>query len=134
MSALALDAGLGVLVATDAGSGSGLAWSGAAVSFALLVASLGLDSDAPTLATLAVLGLLLLLRRDARLVVAPVYGAALVVLAELARTSRELGRLELAAAGALRARLAAVSSPSPASARAPRPSPPSRSPARPAGR
>lgn len=95
-------------MATDAGSASGLAWCGVAISLALLVVSLGLGSQTPVLVGLAVLGALLLLRRDARLVLAPLYGAGLVVLAELARTCRELGRLQLVAAGAVRSRLVAV--------------------------
>jgi hypothetical protein len=95
-------------VATDAGSAAGVAWYGVAISIALLVVGLGVGVDAPVLAAVAVLGALLLLRRDARLVVAPLYGAGLVMLLELVRTCRELGHIELVADGTVRARLTTV--------------------------
>jgi hypothetical protein len=100
-----LDLALGILVATDAGSASGLAWYGVAFSVAMLAVSLGLGSSTAFQTSLGVIGLVLLLRRDDRLVLAPIYGAALLVLSELARTSHEVRRLELIGRGSIRARL-----------------------------
>jgi len=54
------------------------------------------------------LGVLLLLRRQDGLVLAPLYGAALLSLLELARTSLELRGLDHVERGAIRARLLTI--------------------------
>jgi len=99
---------LGALVATDAGTASGLAWAGAAFSVTMLAVSLGLGSSTALQVSVAVLGVVLLLRRDDRLMLAPLYGAALLVLSELAWTCHELRTLQLVGQGAVRARLLTI--------------------------
>jgi len=79
-----------------------------ALALALLVVGLGFDVDGPVMATIAVLGALLLLRSDLRLVVAPVYGAGLVVLLELAQTCHELRQAAFMTRGVVRRRLTAM--------------------------
>lgn len=108
MAALALIAGLTTMVATDAGAASSLAWCDVGLTVAVLGVSLVVRSEAALVASLGVAGLGLLLRVDDRLVLAPVYGALLLVTAELARTCQELGSVEGVAPRVIRARLMAA--------------------------
>jgi hypothetical protein len=81
---------LGALVATDAGDASELAWLAAGVAGALVALGSASRSSTPVHASLALLGATLLLRQDARLVLAPLYGAGLLLVDELASRSIEL--------------------------------------------
>jgi hypothetical protein len=108
LAAVTLDCALGILVATDAGAASGLASWGVVGSVAMLAVSLGAGSSAALRASVVASGLVLLLRRDDRLVLAPLYGAALLVLVELARTCHELQSMDLVSRGAVRGRLLTI--------------------------
>ncbi len=65
-------------------------------------------STAPVHSAVALLGAMLLLRQDARLGLAPVYGAGLLLVAELGARSIELGTLKSLGPGVISARAAAV--------------------------
>lgn len=99
---------LGSAVATDAGRASALAWVGTGVAALLLAAGVAARSSAPVHAAVAVLGVLLLLRHGARLLVAPLYGAGLLPVAELRTQSNELAYAGQVGAGVISARLGAV--------------------------
>jgi hypothetical protein len=96
---------LGVLVASDAGAGAGLAWVGAALGAAILALGLVAGSTVAVQASVGILGALLLLRADDRLLLAPLYGGGLLGLSELGRMSIELAGVPAVAAGAPTARL-----------------------------
>lgn len=106
--AVALDIAMGALVATDAGAAADLAWYGTAVSVVILVIGLVAASSSTVQSSIALLGALLLLRHQDRLVLAPLYGACLLALGELGQRSLELRGLERVGSGVVRARLAAV--------------------------
>ena len=72
---------------------------------AILAIGLGLGSSTALQVPVALLGVLLLLRTDDRLVLAPLYGAALLILVELGWMSLELRALKLVDRRAIRARL-----------------------------
>jgi hypothetical protein len=103
-----IEAALAMLVLGDAGSASGLVWYGAGLAVALLATSLAGGWDAPLHVSVAILGLILLARADQRLTLAPIYGAALLTVSELARTCHELGPLDSVTPAAIRARLLTV--------------------------
>jgi hypothetical protein len=96
---------LGVLVATDAGEGAGLAWSGTGLTLGVLVLGLVTGSTAAVQISIVILGSVLLLRVDNRLLLAPLYGGGLLVVSELGQSSIELARVSRFAAGAVAARL-----------------------------
>lgn len=75
---------------------------------ATLAVGLGAGSSAALRASVAGLGLTLLLRRDDRLVLAPLYGGALLVLIESARTCHELRRMDLVGRGVVGGRLLTI--------------------------
>lgn len=105
---VAIEVVLAAAVVIDAGSAAGLVWYGAGIAVALAAISLASASPSPLHVSLAVLGLLILARADDRLVLAPVYGAGLLAVSELARTCHELSRVDHVDAEALRARLLTV--------------------------
>jgi len=77
-------------VITNAGAANQLAWLGAGTAAMLLAAGMVAQSPAPVHAAVAVLGLMFLLRHDARLLLAPVYGAGLLLMEDLAVRTIEL--------------------------------------------
>ncbi|MGH2894974.1 MAG: hypothetical protein ACRDPM_17155, partial [Solirubrobacteraceae bacterium] len=105
---MAIEVVLALLVLIDAGSAAGLVWYGAGIAIALGAISLASGSQSPLHASLAVLGLLILARADNRLVLAPVYGAGLLAVSELARTCHQLAGVDHVDPNALRARLLTV--------------------------
>lgn len=108
LAAIALAVGLGALSATDAHSAAGLAWVGTAVAVVVLAAALVVASSAGIAVSLAVLAALLLLRQQDRLVVAPLYGACLLLVGELAQRSLELRGQDHIGPGVIGSRLAAM--------------------------
>jgi hypothetical protein len=90
LAAIVLAAGLGVLDATDARAASGLAWYGALVSVVILAAALAAGTSAGIQLSLVPLAALLLLRHHDRLLLAPIYGACLLLVSELGQRSIEL--------------------------------------------
>ena len=81
---------MGAVSATDAGSAAAFAWYGTVAAVALLSAALLLASASGVEVSLLLLAVLLLLRHDDRLLLAPVYGACLLIVGELAQRSIEL--------------------------------------------
>lgn len=95
-------------MATDARAAADLAWSGTAISVVLLTAGLVMASPSAVQSAVAVLAVLLLLRHEDRLVMAPLYGACLLLVGELAQRSLELRWQARVGSGAISARVAAV--------------------------
>lgn len=108
MAAAALEVGLGVLVAVDAGTSDALAWFGTAIAVIILALGLIATWSSAVPCSVGLLAVLLLLRQEDRLLLAPVYGACLLLAAELAQRSAELRRLALIGSGANGARVAAI--------------------------
>jgi hypothetical protein len=108
LAALVRLAGLSALVGLDAGSASELAWLGAAAAAVLLV--VGMAGGAPGLVHLAValLGAIFLLRQNTRLLVAPLYGAGLLLIEDLAVQAVDLRAVGWIAAEAIGARTTAT--------------------------
>ena len=105
---MAIEAALSLLVISDAGSASWLAWYAAGGAVALLAIGLAGGWDTPLHASLALLGLALLARANERLALAPIYGAALLAVSELARTCGELRPMDRVSPAAVRTRLLTV--------------------------
>jgi hypothetical protein len=105
---VAIEVALALVVVAGAGSAVGLVWYGAGIAVALATISLASGAKPPLHASLAVLGLLILARADDRLVLAPVYGASLLAVSELARICHELSGVDHVEPHALRARLLTV--------------------------
>lgn len=99
---------LGALVATDAGASSKLAWVGAGVGGFLVALGTAARSSTPVHFGVALLGAMLLLRQDARLVLASLYGAGLLLVAELGWRSIELAGVRAIGPRVISARAAAV--------------------------
>ena len=85
-----LACGLGVLCASDAGASGVLAWYGTAAAVVTLAVALAVGAPAGVQASLVPLAAVLLLRHDERLLLAPLYGACLLVVGELGQRSIEL--------------------------------------------
>jgi hypothetical protein len=77
-------------VISDAGSVSQLAWLGAGLAALFLAVGLVGGSVTAVHAAIALLGTIFLLRQDARLLLAPAYGAGLLLIDDLAAQSIEL--------------------------------------------
>lgn len=107
-TALVLIAALGAIVAGDAGRSTTLAWTGAGLAALLLVYGLAAKSTAPVQCGVAVLGAILLLRQTDRLLLAPLYGAGLLLVAELGARSIELSAVSRVDARAIATRLGAL--------------------------
>lgn len=93
VAAIALLVALAALVVTDAGSATELAWLGAGFAAVLLVAGMVAGSLAAVHAGIVVLGTIFLLRQDSRMLLAPLYGAGLLLVADLCAQTIELSEL-----------------------------------------
>ena len=82
--------GLASLVIADAGEASQLAWLGAGLAALFLAVGLVAGSVTAVHAAIALLGTIFLLRHDTRLLLAPAYGAGLLLIDDLAAQSIEL--------------------------------------------
>ncbi len=92
----------------DAGAARQLAWLGAATAALLLAAGMVAQSPAPVHAAVAVLGAIFLLRHDTRLLLAPPYGAGLLLMDDLAIRTMELSGVGRIAPEVIVARVAAT--------------------------
>jgi len=90
LAAAALLLALTALVITDAGSGRSFAWLGAGTAALLLAIGIVAQSPSPLHAAVALLAAIFLLRRDTRLLLAPAYGAGLLLMDDLAIRAMEL--------------------------------------------
>lgn len=108
MAAAALAAALGTFVATDAGASAELALIGTAVSELALALAFLVGWPGSVQCSVAVLALLFLLRQEDRIALAPVYGAGLLLVGELAQRAIELRGVQRIGPGVIAARLAAV--------------------------
>lgn len=81
---------LAALVIAEAGAASQLAWLGAGTAALLVATGMVAQSPAPVHAAVAVLGVMFLLRHDTRLLLAPLYGAGLLLMDDLAIRTMEL--------------------------------------------
>lgn len=95
---------LGALDATDAGGIADITWAATALAALLVAYGAAARASAPMHLGLALLGAMLLARQDSRLVLAPLYGAGLLLVAEFASRSGELREAGLVDAGAVVAR------------------------------
>ena len=95
-------------MATDAGASRPLAWVGTGAAAFLVTLGPGFRSPTPVHCGVALLGAMLLLRQDARLMLAPLYGAGLLLVEELAWRSIELRDIEAIGPGVITARVTAV--------------------------
>jgi len=95
-------------VITDAGAASQLAWLGVGTAALLVAVGMVAQSPAPVHAAVAVLGVIFLARHDTRLLLAPLYGAGLLLIDDLAIRTMELDGVEEIAPEALAARLGAT--------------------------
>ena len=100
-------AGLSALVVPDAGSAAELAWLAIAVAALLLAAGMLAGSPGPVHVAVALLGAMFLARHDMRLLLAPLYGAGLLVMEDLAIQTIDLKDVERTAVDAIGARTAA---------------------------
>lgn len=93
-------------MAADAHPGAaGLAWSAVALSALVLAVGLVLGSGSAVHISVGLLGVLLLLRAEDRLLLAPLYGGGLLLIDEVAMCSVELRETGLIAAGVTGSRL-----------------------------
>ena len=99
---------LATLVIADAGAASQLAWLGAGTAALLLVVGIAAQSPTPVHAAVAVLGLIFLLRHDSRLLLAPPYGAGLLLTDDLSIRTIELGGVGQIAPDVIVARVGAT--------------------------
>jgi hypothetical protein len=99
---------LAVLVIADTGAASQLAWVGAGTAALLLAAGMVSQSPAPVHAAVAVLGVVFLLRHESRLLLAPLYGAGLLLMDDLAIRTMELSGVNRIASDVIVIRLGAT--------------------------
>jgi len=99
---------LAALVLTDAGGTGQVAWLGAGLAAVLLAAGVAVESPAPVHVAVAVLGVTFLARHDTRLLLAPVYGAGLLLMDDLAIRTMELSGVSRIAPGVISARVGAT--------------------------
>lgn len=100
--------GLAALVIADSGEASQLAWLGAGVAALFLAAGVIGGSFTAVHAAIALLGTIFLLRHDTRLLLAPAYGAGLLLIDDLAAQTIELRGVSRIAPELLGARTGAV--------------------------
>lgn len=105
---MALELGLGALGALDAHAHSELAWAATAAALAALTAALLYSSSAGIQASLALLAAAFMLRDHDRLLLAPLYGACLLLVGEFSQLSFELRNRPRLAEGVVTSWLAAV--------------------------
>jgi hypothetical protein len=84
---------------------TGLVAVAAGIALGLLAVSLASAWEPMLHMSLAVLGLILLARADGRLILAPLYGAGLLAVSEVARTCQELRRVQYVGPAVIAARL-----------------------------
>jgi hypothetical protein len=99
---------LAAVVITDAGSAGGLAWLGAGLAGGSLAIGMAVESAAPVHAAVALLGAIFLLRHDTRLLLAPVYGAGLLLVDDFAIRTMELSGVGRIAPELIAARVGAI--------------------------
>jgi hypothetical protein len=99
---------LAALVIADARAASQLAWLGAGTAALLVAVGMIAESPSPVHAAVAVLGVMFLLRHDARLLLAPLYGAGLLLVDDLAMRTMELSGVSLISPDAIVARVGAT--------------------------
>jgi hypothetical protein len=99
---------LAALVIVDAGAASQLAWLAAGTAMVLVAAGMVAQSPAPVHAAVAVLGVTFLLRHDARLLLAPLYGVGLLLMDDLAIRTMELSGVDQIAPDVIAFRLGAT--------------------------
>ncbi len=99
---------LAALVTADAGPAIQLAWLGTGVALLLLTVGLVGESVTAVHAAIAVLGTMFLLRHDTRLLLAPAYGAGLLLIDDLAAQSIELSGVSRIAVAVIGARTGAA--------------------------
>lgn len=92
----------------DASGASQLAWLGAAVALVSLAVGMALGSPAAVHVAVAALGGIFLLRHDTRLLLAPVYGAGLLLMEDLAIQTIDLRGVGVVTLEALGARTASA--------------------------
>jgi hypothetical protein len=107
-AALALTVALGALAGADAGNTDGLAWLGTALAALVLSVGLAAGLTSAVHCAVALLAATFLLRQDARLLLAPLYGLGLLLVEDLAMRSIELTGVERVSRGVLAARLSVV--------------------------
>jgi hypothetical protein len=100
--------GLAALVISDSGSASQLAWLGAALAALFLALGVVAGSVTAVQAAIALLGTIFLLRHDTRLLLAPAYGAGLLLIEDLAVQTIELRRVSRIALAVIGARTEAA--------------------------
>ena len=101
-------AALAALVLADAGTAIQLAWLGAGVAALSLIVGLLAGSTTAVHTAVAVLGVIFLVRHDTRLLLAPVYGAGLLLMEDLAVQTIDLRGAATVALDVIGARTAAV--------------------------
>jgi hypothetical protein len=101
-------AALGAIVAGDADRSAALAWTGTGLAALLLACGLAARSPTPVHCSVAVLGAILLLRHSDRLLLAPLYGGGLLLVAELGVRSIELQGVSLIDARSIGTRLGVI--------------------------
>ena len=74
---------MGALVGTDAGTWDGLAWVGTGLAGLVLIVGLAAGASTPLHTAVALLAATFLLRHDARLLLAPLYGLGLLLVEDL---------------------------------------------------
>lgn len=99
---------LAALVLADAGSASQLAWLAGVVAALSLAVGLLFGSITAVHTMIAVLGTTFLLRQDTRLLLAPAYGAGLLLLDDLATQTIELRPVSLIGLAVIGARTGAA--------------------------
>lgn len=100
--------GLSALVGLDAGSASELAWLGSGAAAVLLVVGMAGGATGLVHVAVALLGAIFLLRQNTRLLVAPLYGAGLLLIEDLAVQAVDLRAVGWIAAEAIGARTTAT--------------------------
>jgi hypothetical protein len=96
------------LVISDAGEASPLAWLGAGLAALFLAVGMIGGSFTAVHAAIALLGTIFLVRHDARLLLAPPYGAGLLLIDDLAAQSIELNGVDQVGLAVIGARTGAA--------------------------
>jgi hypothetical protein len=99
---------LGALVAEDAGTSTQLALAATVVSELTLALGIAASCSGSVQWSIGLLAILFLLRREDRIALAPIYGAGLLLVGELAQRSIDLRGVQRIAPGLITARFAAV--------------------------
>jgi hypothetical protein len=108
LAASVLLVSLAAIAIADAGSTSQLAWLGAGLAALLLLGGVIGGSFTAVHAAIALLGAIFLLRQDTRLLLAPAYGAGLLLIEDLAAQTIELSGVSQIGLGVIGARTGAA--------------------------